>query len=412
MKKWFEIALWKRVLLALILGAIVGSLWGKGAENIAWLGDLFIRLIRMVIVPLVFLTLVSGILAMGNPSKLGSIGLKTFALYISTTAVAIIIGLTLATLIQPGDGVDLGSTTKDLAPAKPLADRLLTIVPKNPVAALANGDMLAIIFFGIMFGISLMLVGDKGKGLAGMIETGSEVMIKMTHIVMEIAPFGVFGLIAVTTGTKGLESLLDVIPLVVTVIGGCILHVLITHGLIMKVIAGLPPVRFFKDIVEAQLVAFSTSSSSATLPVTIATAENNLGIKKPVASSVLPLGSTINMDGTGIYVGAVAIFAAQALEIPLSFADYLLIAGATTLVSIGTAAVPSASLFLLAAVLSVIGVDAVQTGLIVGFLFAFDRPLDMCRTVVNVTGDLSVATAVAKLEKEIDEDTFKADPKL
>lgn len=410
---WFEIKLWKRVALALFLGILVGALWGPGAENIKWMGDIFLRLIRMVIVPLVFLTLVSGVLAMGDPKKLGSIGIKTLTLYVATTAVAIIIGLTLASIIQPGVGVEFaGATSKTLTAAKPFSERILEIIPRNPIQAFADGNMLAIIFFGIMFGAALMLTKDEGKPVANVIEAGSEVMLKMTHMVMETAPFGVFALIANTAGTQGVTALLDVVPLVATVLGGCILHVLLTHGFIMKYMLGLPPVRFFKDILEAQMVAFSTSSSSATLPVSIATAEDNLGVKPTIASSVLPLGSTINMDGTGIYVGAVAVFSAQALGIDLSLADYALIAASTTMVSIGTAAVPSASLFLLTAVLSVIGVSDAQTAIIVGFLFAFDRPLDMCRTVVNVTGDLSVATAVAKWEGDLDEENFRADPKI
>ncbi|WND02580.1 dicarboxylate/amino acid:cation symporter [Temperatibacter marinus] len=416
LKAWFDTALWKRVLLALILGVIAGSLWGEGATAISWLGDMFIRLIRMVIVPLVFLTLVSGVIAMGDPKRLGSIGIKTIMLYMGTTAVAIVIGLVLATLIQPGVGVDLaaaGTESKALVRQAMTLDGFIEmLIPKNPVKAMVDAKMLQIIFFGVMFGAALMMTKEDGKPVANVIEAGSEVMLKMTHMVMEMAPFGVFALIATTAGTQGASALLDVVPLVVTVVGGCIIHVLVTHGIIMKFLLGLPPVRFFKDIIEPQLVAFSTSSSSATLPVTMATAEDNLGIKAPVASSVLPLGSTINMDGTGIYVGAVAIFAAQALGIDLSLIDYLLIAASTTLVSIGTAAVPSASLFLLTAVLSVIGVSGEQTAIIVGFLFAFDRPLDMCRTVVNVTGDLSVATAVAKWEDEIDEDVFRDDPKV
>ena len=410
---WLEIALWKRILGALVLGAIVGSFWGEGATNIKWIGDVFIRLIRMLVVPLVFVTLVSGVIAMGDPKKLGSIGIKTIALYLGTTAFAIVIGLALATLIQPGVGVDMmGASAEQLSPAMSLQDRLMSIVPKNPIAALANGDILAVIFFAILLGVGVMLVGDKAKPIASFMDAATEVMVKITHVVMEFAPFGVFALIATVTGVKGLASLANVIPLVLTLTLAFILHIVITHGGIIKFFLKLPVTRFFKDIIDAQLVAFSTSSSSATMPVTIAVAKENLGIKPPVASSVIPLGATINMDGTAIYVGVVAIFTAQSLGIELGLVEYALIALTTTLVSIGAAGVPSASLFLLAAVLGVIGVDADLTAVIVGFLLPFDRPLDMMRTVVNVTGDLSVATAVAKFENEFDEDVFRADPKI
>ena len=411
-QKWFEMKLWKRIFLALIVGAIVGSLWGEGAASIKWIGDIFIRLIRMIVLPLIFVTLVSGVVAMGHPKKLGSIGGKTLILYMLTTAIAITLGLVLATLFQPGVGVDLitGTEPRHVAAAIPLSERLIQIVPQNFFASLASGDTLAVIFFALLFGIGVMLSEEKGKTVANLIDSASEVMLKITHIVMEFAPFGVFALIAAVSGTRGLGAMLDVATLAVTIILGMIVHILVVHGTIIKVLLRLSPKRFFQGALDAQLVAFSTSSSSATLPVTMAVAEDNLGIKPPVASSVLPLGSTINMDGTALYVGIVAVFAAQAFGIDLNLADYVLIAATTTLVSIGTAAVPSASLFLLAAVLGIIGISAEQTAIVVGFLLPFDRPLDMLRTVVNVTGDLSVATVVAKSEGEIDVDVFEAAP--
>tara|TARA_R110002096_G_scaffold416576_2_gene619422 strand:+ start:262304 stop:263548 length:1245 start_codon:yes stop_codon:yes gene_type:complete len=412
-KFWFEMKLWKRIVLALILGVIVGSLLGETAANIKWIGDVFIKLIRMIVVPLIFVTLVSGVVAMGSPKKLGSIGVKTMALYIGTTAIAIVIGLTLAAIFKPGIGVSItGGEATTLSQPIPLGERLMNIIPANPVAALADGDILAVIFFALMFGIGIMMAGDKAKPVAALMDSAAEVVLKITHIIMEVAPFGVFALIASVAGTRGAAALLDVVPLAATIIAGCLLHVLLTHGSLIQVVLRLPATRFFKDIIDAQLVAFSTSSSSATMPVTMAVAEDNLGIKPPVASSVIPLGATINMDGTAIYVGTVAVFTAQSFGIDLSLAQYALIALTTTIASIGTAAVPSASLFLLASVLSVIGVSADQTAIVVGFLLPFDRPLDMIRTTVNVTGDLAVSTAVAKWEGEIDLDEFRRDPNI
>ena len=410
-KTWFGIKLWKRIIFALLLGVLVGSLWGEGAESIKWMGDVFIRLIQMIVVPLVFVTIVSGIVAMGDPKKLGAIGIKTFALYLGTTAVAILISMILATILKPGIGITITEAEPQaLAPTMSIADRLMGIIPQNPVAALANGDTLAVIFFAVIFGVGIMMVGGRAKPVAVFMDALSEVILKITHLVMEVAPFGVFALIAAVAGTKGVNALLDVAMLAVTFVLGCLLHVLIVHGGLLKVVLKLPPSRFFKDIIDAQLVAFSSSSSSATIPVTLTVAEENLGVGPSVASSVIPLGATINMDGTAIYVGTVAIFTAQAFGIELSLVDYIMIAATTTLASIGTAAVPSASLFLLAAVLGVIGISAEQTALVVGFLLPFDRPLDMLRTAVNVTGDLSVCTAVAKWEKELDENVFRADP--
>ena len=413
LKMWFETKLWKRIILALILGVIVGTVFGESAQNIKWIGDVFIKLIRMIVVPLIFVTLVSGVVAMGSPKKLGSIGVKTMGLYLATTAVAIVIGLFLSAVVQPGIGVSItGGEPQTLAAAMPLGERMMNIIPANPVAALAEGDILAVIFFALIFGIGIMLAGEKAKPIASVMDSASEVVLRITHIIMEVAPFGVFALIAAVVGTKGASALLDVLPLAATIIGACFLHVIIVHGSLIKFVLGLPAVRFFKDIIDAQLVAFSTSSSSATMPVTIAVAEDNLGIKPPVASSVIPLGATINMDGTAIYVGTVAVFAAQSFGIDLSLADYALIAFTTTIASIGTAAVPSASLFLLAGVLGVMGISAEQTALVVGFLLPFDRPLDMVRTTVNVTGDLAVCTSVAKWEDEIDLEEFRRDPNI
>lgn len=412
-KKWFEIKLWKRIVLALVLGVIVGTIFGESAASIKWIGDVFIKLIRMIVVPLIFVTLVSGVVSMGSPQKLGSIGIKTMGLYLATTAVAIFIGLFLAAIFQPGVGVSItGGEPQTLAEAMPLGERMMNIIPANPVAALADGDILAVIFFALIFGVGIMLAGTKAKPVADFMDSASEVILKITHMIMEIAPFGVFALIAAVAGTKGAAALLDVVPLVGTIALGCLLHVVITQGGLIQFVLRLPAPRFFKDIIDAQLVAFSTSSSSATMPVTIAVAEDNLGIKPSVASSVIPLGATINMDGTAIYVGVVAVFTAQSFGIDLSLSDYGLIALTTTIASIGTAAVPSASLFLLAGVLSVMGVSAEQTAIVVGFLLPFDRPLDMIRTTVNVTGDLAVCTAVAKWEGEIDLDEFRRDPNI
>ena len=408
MRKWFEIALWKRILAALILGVIVGMIWGPGSESIVWIGDLFIRLIRMVVVPLVFVTLVAGVVSMGDPSKLGSLGVKTLAIYMLTTLVAICIGLFLAATLQPGIEVDLsaavpGQVQEPIA----LSDRLMSIVPANPIAALAEGNILAIIFFALLVGISLLTIGDKGKPLADLMVASTEVMLKITHWVMEVAPFGVFALIAWVSGTQGVAALLDVVTLALAVVIGCFAHMIFMHGfIIMRFMLKLSPVMFFRGARDAMLVAFSTSSSSATLPVSMSVAEKNLGIKPIVASTVLPLGATINMDGTALYVGIVSVFAAQAFGIDLSLADYVLIAGSTTLVSIGTAAVPGASIFLMAAVMETIGITPEQIAVVIGFILPFDRPLDMLRTVVNVGGDLSVSTAVANWEGEFDANKF------
>ncbi|MDX1491865.1 MAG: dicarboxylate/amino acid:cation symporter [Pseudohongiellaceae bacterium] len=404
---WFSIDLWKRILVALLLGIVVGAVWGEGAASIRWVGDLFMRSINMVVVPLVFFTLVSGIIAMGDPKKLGSLGAKTLALYMFTTVCAITIGLSLAVITKPGVGIDLsGAVPGVVQEAMPLSERLISIVPRNPVAALAEGNILAIIFFALMFGVATMVSGEKARPVATLMHAGSEVMLKITGWVMEIAPFGVFALIAWVSGTQGVAALLDVVGLALTVLLGCVLHVVITHGAIMKFLVKVPPLRFLSGAKDAMLVAFSTSSSSATMPVTLSVAEKNLGVSPIVATTVIPLGATINMDGTALYVGIVTVFAAQAFGIDLVGLDYLLIIGATALVSIGTAAVPGASVFLMAAVMGAIGLSPEQIATVVGFIIPFDRPLDMTRTCVNVTGDLAVSTAVANWEGDLDKEVL------
>jgi Na+/H+-dicarboxylate symporter len=402
------VTLWVRVLTALVVGILFGLFFGDLVESTKWVGDLFVRLIRMLVVPLIFTTLVAGLLSMGDPKKLGSIGGKAMALYMMTTAVAISIGLFLGVLFQPGVGVELATvSTREIQPAADVVERFLGIIPTNPVAALAEGDVLAIIVFALLFGTGIVMAGEKGRAAGDAISAAAEAMLKVAHIVMELAPYGVFALVAWVAGTLGTETIFKLLTLVVVVYAACIIHAGLVYGGLIKVLLKLPVVRFFRGIIDAQAVAYSTASSSATLPVTMTCVEENLGVKQSVASSVLPLGATINMDGTALYLGVVAVFSAQAFGIDLVAMDYVMIAVTVTLASIGTAGVPSASLFLLSTILPVIGISVEQTALIVGLILPIDRILDMARTTVNVSGDAAVAVVVAKLEGELDEDKFR-----
>jgi Na+/H+-dicarboxylate symporter len=420
---WFKTKLWLRVLLALAagigFGILVNDTMGSADATVfmqTWIspiGQAFIRLIRMLIVPLIFTTLVAGIMAMGDPARLGSLGLKTILLYMGTTLFANVVGLTVGTIFRPGDGADLGGVTPgQLGEATPLIDRVLAIIPQNPIAALAEGNVLAIIFFSVMLGIAILSTGKAGKPVGDLFESASEVVMKITHYVMEVAPFGVFALVSTTTVVQGLEALQSIATLIGVVYLGLVIHAVITYGILVRIILNLPLVRFFRGIADAVAVAYSTSSSSATLPVTIACATDNLGIKKPVAGSVLPLGATINMDGTALYLGILALFAAQAFGIELTLMNYVIIAFTAALVSIGAAGIPSASLFLLAIVLDTFGVSVEQQAIMLGLLLPVDRIMDMARTSVNVMGDSAVATAVAKWEGELDEETFKTPAKI
>ena len=296
----------------------------------------------------------------------------------------------------------MSSGSVKLEDAMTLDERMMAIVPQNVFEAFARGDVLAIIFFSLLLGTGIVLAGEAAAPVKRLFVAASDVMLKMTGIVMEVAPFGVFALVAWLMGTEGPAALVNVLKLAAIVYLGGLIHMLVVHGGLVRLIAGMGLGTFLRGVRTPQLLAFSTSSSAATLPASLTAAKTQLGIGAPIASSVLPLWATVNMDGTALYVAAVAIFAAQVFGIQLTLGDYGLIALTTALVSVGTAAVPSASLFLLAAVLEVIGVSGAQIGLVIGFVLPFDRLLDMWRTTVNVTGDLAVATAVAASEGELD----------
>lgn len=405
---WFGVALWKRILAALVLGAIVGVAWGPGATAITWIGELFVRLIRMLVVPLVFLTIAAGVAALADPKRLGSIGVKTLAMYVFTTALAVTTGLTVATLIGPGIGATFADAVPKAMGTPPDTARMfMEIIPDNPVGAMAEGKTLSVIFFAILVGAGVIAAGKGAEPIRAFLNGASDVMLKIVGFVMETAPFGVFALIAVVMGTSGPASFLAVLKLAVCVVVGSAVVTLLIHGLIVvRLMAWLSPLPFFRGIADAIMVGFSTSSSSATLPVAIRVAQNNLGISKPVASTVLPLGATIGMDGAAMYVAMLTLFAAQAFGLDLSWADYLVIAATTTIVAMGVAPVPSGSLFVLAAVLHAIGITPEQTALVVGFILPFDRILDMTRTVPNVTSDLAIATAVARWEGEMDVERY------
>jgi Na+/H+-dicarboxylate symporter len=408
---WFDVVLWKRILLALVLGVIAGLLLGEQANAIKWIGDLFVRLIRMIVVPLVFVSIVAGVAGMGDPRRLGSIGGKTIFLYLLTTAIAVGVGMAMGLLFGPGQGVSFtGVNPEMVGSAPPVSEQLLGIVPLNPIQALANGDILAVIFFSFLVGAAILALGEKADPIRKLFDAGVDVVLYITRLVMEVAPFGVFALMAWVMGTAGLSVFYNIFLLAAALLVGCILHILVVHGGMLRLLAGLPIWPFFRDIPDAVMVAFSTSSSAATLPVSMRVAEKNLGVSHTVASTALPLGTTVSMDGTALYIGLLAMFTAQAFGIELTLTQYLLAGLTTILVSVGTAPIPSASLFMLAAVLTTMGVSPEQTALVVGFVLPFDRLLDMTRTVANNTSDLAVAVTVAKWEGELDEASYRAKP--
>ncbi|EFB89476.1 transporter, dicarboxylate/amino acid:cation Na+/H+ symporter family protein [Pyramidobacter piscolens W5455] len=381
------------------IGFVAGILFGRmAAPNVVAyvdpLGKIFMALLSMLIVPLVLSSLVVGVASLGDLRSLGRIGVKTLALYLVTTAVAIAIGLVLANVIQPGAGMDIALAKATEAKAAPSLGEVLTnMFPRNAFASMVNANMLQIIVFALFLGVSMTLAGEKGKPALDFFNSLAETMYKMTSIVMKFAPYGVFALIAVTVSKYGAAVLLPFIKVIAAVYIGCIIHAVVVYSGMVMAFARKSPLWFFKGIKEASLTAFVTRSSSGTLPVTMECC-HNMGVPDKVASFVLPLGATINMDGTALYQGVCALFIAQAFGIPLSVGTQLGIIVTATLGSIGTAGVPGGGLIMLTLVTTQAGLPLEGVAMIAGI----DAVLDMVRTSLNITGDAAVATVVAKSE--------------
>ena len=401
---WTRLELWKKILIGMILGVIAGTWMGPDAEIFKPLGTLFINAIKMLIVPLVFFSLIVGITSMQDTSKMGRIGLKAIVLYLGTTAVAITIGLGLATIFTPGAGLDMVAMTADaeIPNAPTLVQTLLNMIPKNPVGALAAGNILQIIVFAIGLGVSLVLIGEKGTPAVKLFESLAEAMYKLTELVMKLAPYGVFGLMAWVSGKYGADVLLPLVKVIAVVYLGALIHVVVFYSGMISILGRLNPVRYLKSLMNPAAVAFTTTSSSGTLPATIKASREELGVSKGVSSFVLPLGATINMDGTALYQGVCALFIAQAFGVDLAASDYITIILTATLASIGTAGVPGAGLIMLSLVLTTVGLPLEGLAIVAGI----DRILDMARTTVNICGDMMVSLLVAKSEGELDKDIF------
>ncbi|MEJ6123818.1 dicarboxylate/amino acid:cation symporter [Vibrio sp. 2-Bac 85] len=402
---WSRLELWKKILIGMLLGVMVGTLMGPSAEILKPLGTLFINAIKMLIVPLVFFSLIVGITSMQDTKKMGRIGLKAIVLYLGTTAFAITIGLGLATIFTPGAGLEMVAVSSDAAiPNAPtLVQTLLNMIPKNPVGALAAGNILQIIVFAIGLGVSLALIGEKADPAIKLFESLAEAMYKLTELVMKLAPYGVFGLMAWVSGKYGADVLLPLIKVIAVVYLGALIHIVVFYSGVIAIVGRLNPVRYLKSLTNPAAVAFTTASSSGTLPATIKASREELGVSKGIASFVLPLGTTINMDGTALYQGVCALFIAQAFGVDLEAADYITIILTATLASVGTAGVPGAGLIMLSLVLTTVGLPLEGLAIVAGI----DRILDMARTTVNICGDMMVSLLVAKSEGELDEEIFE-----
>lgn len=366
-------------------------------------GTIFVNLLKMLVVPLVLISLVCGVSGLADPSKLGRLGVKSVLLYISTTCIAITVAIVAALIVNPGNGFVIPTEESFVPKQSPgLAQVIIDMFPSNPFASLVEGNMLQIIVFAILFGIAITKAGQYGEKIRLSFESLNEVVMKIVLIIMNFAPVGVFCLMAKTAATVEFGALASIVKYFCLVLFVLVLHAVITFPTLLAVIGKLNPLILLVKMKDAAMFAFSSASSSATLPVTMETARNKLGVNRSVASFTLPLGATINMDGTAIMQGVATVFIAQVYGVDLSTADLIMVVLTATLASIGTAGVPGVGLIMLAMVLQQVNLPVEGIALIIGV----DRILDMTRTVVNVTGDCTVACLVAKSEKELDIDTY------
>jgi Na+/H+-dicarboxylate symporter len=398
---WLRIPLWQRVIAALILGIIVGRLWGPGAESIKIIGDVFVAFIKMLVVPLIFFSLVAGVASIGDLRKLGSVGWRAMLLFVVTGQMSVWLGLTLGTLVAPGLGVDTSALTIGTPPVPAETswrEMLLGMIPQSPVQVMADVNVLPLIVFSLLVGIGILMAKEEGEPALKIFESGSVVMQKVTMIVMELTPFGVFALMAWVAGTLGFDALAALGKLVFLNYFGCFMIIGLIYGGMIKFIAKVPLIGFFRGMVDAIAVSYSTASSNATLPVTLRCAERNLGVSKSVASFVISLGATVNMNGTAMYLGLATLFGAQIFGVDLSWGDYGMIALLGTLGAVGAAGIPGAGLIMMALVFSAVNVP-LET---IAFVAGVDRIMDMMRTTTNITGDAAVAVTVASLTGELD----------
>ena len=363
------------------------------------IGKMFVTGLTMLVVPLVFFSLITGVLGIGDIRSLGMVGGKSFALYMLTTAIAIAVGITIAATVGIGESVNMTSIAAFSAKEAPaLSAVLIDIIPSNIVNAMALGKMLQIIFFSILTGISILMVGKKAAPVVQMVEIANEIMMKMVTIVMSVAPYAVFALLGKAIADLGLNLLVDLAGYVGVLIFVLLFHLFVTLMIVLKLFSGMSLTMFMKKIREVQIFAFSTSSSNATIPVTLRTVIDKLGVKNSVASFTVPFGATINMDGTAIMQGVATVFIANAYGVDLGMTGYLTVILMSVLASIGTAGVPGVGLIMLSMVFAQVGLPIEGIGLILGV----DRLLDMVRTAVNVSGDAVVSVIVGKSEDALD----------
>lgn len=394
--------LWMKIFIGLILGAITGLILGENAIYLKPVGSLFLNLINMIIVLLILSSMAVGITSIHDPKKLGRVGGKTVGIYFTTTFIAIMTGLFLANFFELGSGLNLQAKEVAVAKSLSIGDIILSIIPSNPIAAMVKGDILQVIVFAVFLGLAINFSGKKGKPLLSVLESLADVMYRMTSIIMEFSPYGVFALMVWVTGTFGLTLLVPLFKFLGIYYIACIFHFFFVYGTMIKGLAGLQLRPFLRGMIDAIMMAFSTCSSAATLPVAMHCVQENLGVSKNISSFVLPLGITMNMNGGAIFQAMSAVFVATAYGIPLDANSYVVLVLTTTFAAIGTAGIPGGGLIMLSAVLTSVGLPLEGLALLAGI----DRLRDMMTTVLNILGDAAVTVYVAKQENELNEQQY------
>lgn len=413
-----KLGLTTKIFIALLLGAILGIvLYNFPANSIRddvvidgilyVIGQGFIKLMKMLVVPLVFCSLVCGSMAIGDTKKLGSVGVRTIVFYLFTTALAITVALLIGNLINPGTGLDMSTiqanvTSVDSVEATSLVETILNIIPDNPINSLASGNMLQIIVFALLIGVILAKLGEKTEVVGNFFSQFNDIMMEMTMMVMAVAPIGVFCLIARTFAGIGFNAFLPLGKYMIGVLLALAIQCFFVYLGLLKLFTGLNPIKFIKNFFPVMAFAFSTATSNATIPLSIDTLAKKMGVSKRISSFTIPLGATINMDGTAIMQGVAVVFASQAFGINLNLTDYITVIATATLASIGTAGIPSVGLVTLTMVFNSVGLPVEAIGMIMGI----DRILDMTRTAVNITGDAVCTTIVAHQNKALDKNIF------
>lgn len=406
---WYR-KLYVQILAAMLLGGALGVAFGAPAGRaLGWLGDVFIQALRMVIVPLVFTSLTHGVASIGTGRELGRLGLKTLAYYMTTSLAAILVGLSLVNLIRPGVGADLSGIGTGPLPELATPDGpggfalrlLLDFIPQNPVAAMTNAHMLGIIGFSILLGIAIAHAPEeiRGRSRRGF-DTAFQVMMVLTGFVIRLVPIGVLGLVTRAAAESGAGAFLVLGKYMLTILAGLLVHALVTLPLLLLVLGRIDPRVHYRNVAEALVTAFSTSSSSATLPVTLRVVEGRVGASNRITSFVIPMGATVNMDGTALYECVGAVFIAQVLGMPLDFGQQVVVVVTALAASIGAAGIPSAGLVMIFIVLEAIGLTGPEPYMVVGAMLAIDRPLDMLRTATNVLSDTCGVAIIARTEGE------------